>query len=388
MLMYFDIDYYLMLVRQIWLEKRWPGRSRMLVKLLIGIPLMYLIHAFFFFLDKILFPGLWLQKIEKPVFIIGHARSGTTLMHRLLASDSQRFNYFLYWEMFFPSLTEKKLIRLLGVMDRVFLQQYFYKRLKAWDDRVFGPFRHMHNMGLWVPEEDDFVNTFAFTSGYWAVQAPFIHLFNPFYLDRMPEKKQHRWMKYYKESLRRQLYLNGGKKIHLSKNPVFCGRVETLINEFPDARIIVMMRNPNECIPSLLKLIESSWAARKWPKDACWQSLRALADMSFDCYRLPKRALEQHPNVPHYVVDYRDLVSQPKQTVLAVCQTLNLDISLSYQQTLDQEQSKARQHKTSHSYSLAEYGLDSRMIRTQLDEFFEYYRWDEDATADQQRASA
>jgi len=66
-------------------------------------------------------------------------------------------------------------------------------------------------------------------------------------------------MNFYKECVRRQLYMNGGERIHLSKNPTFCGRVESLLEVFPDARFVVLYRNPQETIPSLLKLMKFSW---------------------------------------------------------------------------------------------------------------------------------
>lgn len=66
-------------------------------------------------------------------------------------------------------------------------------------------------------------------------------------------------MNFYRSCVRRQLYINGENKIHLSKNPTYCGRVGALIEAFPDARFVVLYRNPYETIPSLLKLLSISW---------------------------------------------------------------------------------------------------------------------------------
>ena len=102
--MYFDLQYYWRVLRHVWSLKQWPGRRRTLVRLLLLVPLEYLFNVLFFTLDYLVFPSLWRQQVERPVFIVGHARSGTTLVHRLLAADGETFSYFLYWEMFFPSL--------------------------------------------------------------------------------------------------------------------------------------------------------------------------------------------------------------------------------------------------------------------------------------------
>ena len=50
-----------------------------------------LIHWFFFWLDDILFPAYKEHVIEKPLFILGNLRSGTTFLHRLLSRESTTF---------------------------------------------------------------------------------------------------------------------------------------------------------------------------------------------------------------------------------------------------------------------------------------------------------
>ena len=153
--MYFDVDYWWRVVRHVWGLRAWDGRNAMLARLLLWIPLRTLLHGTCFVLDYLFFPRLWTLQVERPVFIIGHGRSGTTLMHRLMSADD-RFSYFLYWEMFFPALLQKKAIRLIGWLDSRLLGGLVNDRLRAWDDRIFGRYRHLHDMSLWNAEEDCF----------------------------------------------------------------------------------------------------------------------------------------------------------------------------------------------------------------------------------------
>lgn len=382
MLMYFDLDYYFIMLRQLWRERRWPLRKRagLLLKLVIGVPIVYLIHATFFLLDYLLFPRLWSQKVDSPVFIIGHARSGTTLMHRLMATDRERFSFFLYWEMFFPSLTQKKIIRGFGWLDRRLFDNFFLRRLEAWDEKTFGPGRKMHHLGLWVPEEDNFVMTFAFASGYWTLQAPYVEHLDMFHADHLPDTKRRRWLGYYKECVRRQLCLNGGNKTHLSKNPVFCGWLVSLSETFPNARFVVLLRHPYECIPSLLKLMERNWRGRGWPPESYRRSLDVLARISYDSYRMPKQFLEQSPDVLHAIVEYRDLVAETKATVERVYERIGLDMTSSVARALDEQQTKARQHIAKHDYTMAEFGLQEEEIQRELADFFAEYGWDTSTT--------
>ncbi len=376
MFIYFNFEYYVAMLKRIWAKKEWPGRTRLLLRLLLAVPAIYLFHSIFFFLDKIVFPSLWSKKITKPVFVVGHARSGTTLLHRLLAADSDRFSYFLYWEMFFPSLLQKKIIRGLGVLDQKVLNSYLFNKLKAWDDKTFGPARHVHNMGLWIPEEDDFVLNTTFFAGYWQLQAPMMDTMDVFYLDRQHAKRRARVMGYYRECVRRQLYLNGGERTHLSKNPVFCGRVETLIEAFPDARIVVIVRDPIECVPSGLKLMEGNYRYKGWKREDYAPSLKVLEQMSYDCYKMPRQALEKNPQVPHYSVDYRELVAQPKVTIEKVYAALDMPVTNAYQAVLEQKDKSAKQHKTRHSYSAEEFGIDVKKMQRELAEFYAQYEWE------------
>ncbi len=376
MFLYFNLDYYFTMIRRVWGKKHWKGRRKLLFRLLVLVPLIYLFHSLFFFLDKIVFPGLWFQKVDQPIFIIGHARSGTTLLQRLMSQDRDRFSYFVYWEMFFPSLLERKLIRGMGILDRVLLNSYLFKRLQAWDEKTLGKLE-MHEMGLWVPEEDDFVNTTSFFSGYWQIQVPMMDEMDVFHLDRKPAGLRRRMMRSYKECLRRQLYLQGGNKIHLSKNPFYCGRVQTLIDTFPDCRIIINMRDPMECVPSILKLMVLNYKLNGWTEEDYLESTRIIRDMAYDFFRLPKEVLARNPQVPQMVVDYRELTAQPRATIEKIYETLGLEITEQFRTVLEEQDEKARKHEKrgNYSYSADDYGFSMVDAIRELPEFYAQYQW-------------
>ncbi len=372
--MYFDLDYYWRILRFVWRQKRWPGRRRMLFRLLLLTPLGALFHGVCFLLDYVFFPRLWRQRVEAPVFIVGHARSGTTLMHRLMSADGERFSYFLYWETFFPSLLQKKVIRWLGRIDQRLLRGFFLRRLQAWDDKVFGPFRNIHNMSLWTSEEDQFVMRASFATQHWATDMPVMDVIDLFHVDQMPQKRR-RWMRHYRECVKRQLLLNGGDRIHLSKNPVMCGWVDAIIETFPDARIVVMMRDPKQCIPSLLKLVEISWKGKGWRREDYERSLEILRDLSFEAFHNPARQLARHPDTPQCVVDYRELTARPRETVLAVYERLGLVVSPEFDDFLQRNAEREKSHLSKFEYSLGEYALSDALLESELAPFYERYGW-------------
>lgn len=373
--MFFDFDYWWRVVRHTWTLREWRGRNVMLVRLLVLVPLLSAFHALCFLLDYLFFWRLWSQRVEQPVFIVGHGRSGTTLMHRLMSADGDRFSYFLYWEMFFPSLLQKKLIRGCGWIDEHLLGGVLDKKLKAWDDKTFGPYRHMHYMSLWSAEEDCFAMGASFVSQQWSLEIPMMDVVDFYHVDQMPVKRR-RWMHHYRELVKRQLLLNGGDKIHLSKNPVMSGWVESLLETFPDARIVVMMRDPTECIPSCLKLVEGNWIRKGWERSDYERSLDILTDISFDTFDHPRRVLAAHPQTRHFVVDYRELTTAPRETVHAVYEALGMSVTEEFDQWLLAQAEREKKHNSKFEYSLGEFRLTTREIRERLGDFYEIYQWE------------
>ncbi len=377
MIFHFDFANWRKMVALAWREKQPAVRFYFLAVLLVAIPIVSTFHAICFFLDGILFPGLWKVEIEAPVFVVGHARSGTTLVHRLLSADQGRFSVFLLYEMYFPSLLQKKIIRGLARFDRTFLGGALEKRVQAWEDRHYAAVRKVHMMGLTEAEEDDIVLYYSMASGFWITKMPYMGDLDFYYVDQWPEKKRRRLMRFYKECIRRQLYLNGPEKTHLSKNPVFAGRVAALIETFPDARIVTTMRNPYETIPSLLKLMQGGWRRLGWDEDRMARCLRVLADQSFETYTHPLEVLDEVSDTPRAIVDYREATTDAGAAIQRLYADLGLEMGGEYRAFLEAQGKRERKHRSGHSYSLEEFGLEADEIRTRLASLFDEYGWDE-----------
>lgn len=381
MLFHFDFANYVRMLRLAWGEKNPLARRVYLAKLLFWVPPVAAFHAVCFFLDGVLFPGLRRVEIRQPVFVIGHARSGTTLVHRLLSRDEGRFSSFRLYEMFFPSLLQKRAIRALAGLDARWLGGFFERRLRDWEQGHYAAQRAMHPTGLTEPEEDDQVLYWSCASGFWITKMPYMGDLDFYYVDRWPARKRRRLMRFYADCIRRQLYLNGADRTHLSKNPVFPGRTEALIEAFPDARFVIPMRHPYETIPSLLKLMRSGWKSLGWDEARQRRCLAILAAQSFDTYRYPLEVLARHPEVPRAIVDYRDVVADPAATIEGLYRDLGLPLGPEYRERLLAEGKRAREHRSTNRYSLEEFGLDADAIRSGLADLFERFGWEEGAPA-------
>ena len=376
MIFHFDFGNWLRMVSLAWREESPRARRRYLAVLLAWVPLVASFHAVCFALDVILFPSLRRIRVRAPVFVIGHARSGTTLLHRLMSRDQGRFSAFMLYELYFPSLLQKKLIRGAARLDRRWLHGRLARRVRAWEERRYAGMQGVHEMGLTQFEEDDIVFYYSCASGFWITKLPYMGELDFYHVDRWPPHKRRRLMRFYRECIRRQLALAGGDRIHLSKNPVFAGRVEALIEAFPDARFVVPLRNPYDTIPSLLKLMRLSWRRLGWSEERQRRCLRILAEQSFETYRHPLEVLARHPQTPHAVVDYRDAEADPAATIERVYQQLGLPMTEAYRELLRAEGKRARTHVSGHAYSLEEFGLEAGVIRERLADLFERYQWD------------
>lgn len=377
MFFFFDFENYFKMIRLAWNEKVPKARRHYLFVLLLATPLIFVFHSICFILDWLFFPDLKNVEVKAPVFMVGHARSGTTLTHRLLSKDEGRFSSFLLYELYFPSLIQKKAIRALAKIDAERWRGFLAGQIQAWEEWRYGAMRHMHNMGLTQPEEDDIVLYWSMASGFWITKMPYMGDLDFYHMNEWSEKKRRRYNDFYRDCVRRQLYLNGPDKIHLAKNPMYSGRVQSLIEAFPDARIVVNVRNPNETIPSMLKLVRAGWKQLGWEEERQQRCLKILADQSWHTYKHPLDALEANPSVRGAIVDYRELTADPAATIEKLYRDLELPITDKYKEILAGEGKREKGHKTRHTYSLEEFGLEEDSIRTELGDLFDRFGWEE-----------
>ena len=373
----FDFDNYFKMLGLAWNEKVPRARYYYLAVLLIGVPIISTFHAICFFLDWICFPDLKRVEVRAPIFMVGHARSGTTLTHRLLSNDSGRFSSFLLYELYFPSLIQKKAIRALVRFDAEKMRGLLAGQVRAWEEWRYGPMRHMHNMGLTEPEEDDIVLYWSMAAGFWITKMPYMADLDFYDMNSWPAKKRRRYNDFDRECVRRQLYLNGPEKTHLSKNPMYSGRVASLIEAFPDCKIIVNVRNPYDTIPSLLSLMRAGWKQLGWDEEKQAETLNILAEQSWHTYLHPVEALEAHPKTKSAIVDYRELTADPAATIERLYGDLGLPMSEEYREILAGEGKRELKHKTRHSYSLEKFGLEADSIRDHLGPLIDRFGWDE-----------
>jgi hypothetical protein len=370
---YFDFRTYAKIIRLALTDKPSPRRLLAHFLILSLITFWALVNAICLQIDRLLFPGCRRVAIEKPVFIIGNARSGTTLFHRLLCGDETRFVYFRTWEILFPALVQKKCLRGFFALYRRLFPRSF-ERLVAWEDRQLTSLKQQHPIGINKAEEDEFLLLIPFASATLTVLFPYVEELDELVtFDWQPAPVRKRIMRFYRECVSRQLCFHGGDRALLSKNPTFVMKIQSLAEEFPDAKFVYLIRNPFETIPSLLKLMQTIWLGLGLDSDHIESTTRELADGCMRDYNYAVETLSKLPDDRYAIVTYTDLVGDPKATVEKVYDRLNLSISPDFEQRLTAERSRQKRYHSSNVYSLSEFGLSEADLFEKLPEIIERF---------------
>ncbi|NIR49106.1 sulfotransferase [candidate division KSB1 bacterium] len=250
-----------------------------------------------------------LQLTSPPIFIIGHWRTGTTLLHELLTLDSQ-FTYPNTYQCFAPNhflLTERLNKRWLSF----FLPQQ----------------RPMDNMavGLDRPQEDEFaLCIMGLPSPYERMLFPNGDAWKPAYLslDGFSTSTIEQWKTTFVRFLKHITYRNPGQIV--LKSPPHTCRIKLLTQLFPEAKFVHIVRNPYRVIPSMLHMLRSLLSAYALQKP----NFADLEEQVFNTFDYLYSKLEDgrtllKPGQLHQL-RYEDLIRDPLGEMEAVYRHLKL----------------------------------------------------------------
>lgn len=392
--MYFDFRTYFRFLR----IALFPGKKDVprSPRRVIGILLFFLFFSVFEFfnaicllLDHVLFPGFRKIKMEKPLFIVGPHRSGTSYLQRLLAKDVDQFFTFRLWEIVFPSILQKKILGWLGRVDRL-LGRRVEALLRRQEARQLGTFHsHLHEMSLFEPDEDDLLLIHTFSTLVLGFFVDAVELERRLYADNTEgdfrwllhldtmasERDRERIMRFYRACLQRQAYYTGGNRYLLSKAPFSCFRVDTLYRYFPGCRMIYTIRNPLQAVPSMLDMAKQVWQWTAGMKDGfplkewTYETIKSM-------YEYPLSRFAEVEESTYEFVFYDRLVKHPSATVKAIYEKFGYDLSEDFQRVLKPEDEKQRSFQSRHKYTLAQFDLTPEKILTDFEKVFEWFGFD------------
>jgi hypothetical protein len=348
-----------------------PGRILFLLAFFALLPCVELFNALCFFLDDVFFPAHRRTAVESPIFIVGNPRSGTTLMHRLMAKDSKRFFSFYSWEIMFPAIVQKTLLSLLGKLDHR-LGDILERTVRSLEDTWFKEFNKMHRVSLFLPEEDEklLLHTLSSLDLIWFFPFTELHRYARFD-EAVPEAQKRRIVGFYESCVRRQAYFRRGGAL-LSKNPLFSPKLRTLLAHFPEGRVIYMVRNPLDVIPSMLDMAQEIWKRTIGTRVPPAMEENIYEILKF-FYNYPLKFLDGLEGTAYTIVKYDDLVREPERVIERVYARLGLDVTPEFREVLRVEAERILAYRSEHAYSLRERCITRQRIVTDLKHVFERF---------------
>lgn len=247
--------------------------------------------------------------LEQPLFIIGHWRTGTTLLHELLILD-ERHNCPNTYQCLAPNhflLTEKVLAKL------------FWFLLPS--------HRPMDNMaaGWDKPQEDEFALCML------GQPSPYLTIAFPnhppqdhaaFDIEGLSARDRASWKKAFVRFLRQLTYKDSRRLI--LKSPTHSCRIPTLLELFPDARFVHIVRDPYTVFHSTVNLWKTLYETHGLQVPTC----RGLEEYVFETFNhLYDRIEATRRLIPpghFHEMKYEDLVRDPLKEMAGLYDGLHL----------------------------------------------------------------
>jgi hypothetical protein len=296
--------------------------------------------------------------IERPLFIVGLPRTGTTLLHNLIARDPG-VRVPLTWEVMFPSPAPR------AAQGRADPRIARTQRALRWLERLAPDFKRIHPVGAELPQECIAITTHAFASIQFHTTQRV-----PAYQDWLERTGMREAYRCHREFLQHLQRHDPGRRWVL-KAPGHLFALDALLAEYPDAVIVQTHRDPLRVVGSIASHgvvlraafsedvdpheVASDWSAR-WARAL----MRALA------------ARDADPQAARRFLDlrYADVVRDPLAAVRAIY--AHAEHALTPQAEASMRAYLAanpRDRHGVHRYGLEEFGLDPALESARYDAY-------------------
>ncbi|HEV7730700.1 MAG TPA: sulfotransferase [Candidatus Binatia bacterium] len=190
--------------------------------------------------DRRRHPDIAAEPVRRPLFVTGLPRTGTTLLHGLLAQDPAN-RAPLHWESAFPSPPERTRSR---VQQRIDLAA----RQLRWFHRLNPDIRRMHAIGAKLPEECLMITSHSFLSYQFQTSH---HV--PSYQAWLESHDLLACYDWHRRFLQHLQWRGRGERWVL-KAPAHLFGLPALFATYPDAGVVFTHRDPTEVAASLASL--------------------------------------------------------------------------------------------------------------------------------------
>jgi hypothetical protein len=264
-----------------------------------------------------LHPEISDEVINAPVMLLGHGRTGTTILQEVMSCDPQ-FRVVKRWEALFPYPPPEE--RTYDSDPRIVKA---HNQITIFD-RITPEWKTMHKVGGDLPVEcaeyiySCFLSN-VFTSAY---QIPSYAK----YLETQDTLYTIRWHK----KILQFLQFKYKKEHWLLKNPIWIDMIPEVLTVYPDAKIVLTHRDPIVVADSVVNVLGTIFW---WRTDEPWSG------MMMDEIISPTNRAKSQANLMRWMDDglfkpgnisnvlYQDFVSNPESTLQALYDDLDLTLT-------------------------------------------------------------
>ena len=299
------------------------------------------------------------QLNEPPLFILGHWRSGTTFLHELLIRDPEH-TFANTYQCFVPH-------------HFVFTESWIAPLTK----KLLPSRRPMDNMaaGWQRPQEDEFaLGNLGIPTPYLSMCFPRRGPVYPEYLDLrdLPTDENEHWQRTLAEFFRRIAYRDNRRIV--VKSPPHTARVRTLLEMFPDAKFVHIVRDPFEVFVSTVNLWKSlnevqrlhGASEMEWVEEYVLESHERM----YDAFEADRQLLADDQLCE---VRYEDLSEQPLEQLQTIYNQLELGDFSRIEAAVSEHLSEVKNYRKNH-YELDEHLCEQ--VRRRWAGYFERYGYD------------
>jgi hypothetical protein len=316
--------------------------------------------------DRRRFPAIAEERIVAPVFIIGFPRTGTTILHDILAQDPDS-RAPLTWETMFPSpppeadtaATDPRIERCAATMPT-----------PATETERDRQFRAMHPMGATLSQE-------CVTMMGETMCTPLFHnqFRVPAYEDWVDREADWSHVYAFHERQLQHLQWHNHRDRWVLKTGAHMWGLEHLLRTYPDARIVFTHRDPVKSVTSyasLTTLVRSKGSDDVDPFEVAedWTArLKLVIDRT-----MAVRDRGSYPKAVFYDMHFSDFVADQFAVVCDIYAALGLPMT--DEAALKMKAFIADNPKGKHGlhlYTPEEYGIDPEVVRRDFRAYIEQY---------------
>jgi omega-hydroxy-beta-dihydromenaquinone-9 sulfotransferase len=294
---------------------------------------------------------------KAPVFIIGHWRTGSTLLHQYLNLDPQLLT---------PTLFQV-------AEPNCFLTSYnYYRPIMKLLLRKNRPMDQV-KLGMNEPQEDEYA-LFRLT-GYSPLERIIFPTGPGYFLKDYPSfipegDKKLEWEKQIVFFYKKLLFENN--RTLVSKNPFHSLRIAELLKLFPDARFIHIYRNPSEVIPSTLHLWKIVQKQNSLNKHGRLPEIHDLVKYLDHFWSTIRKDLELVEERNQYKMKFEELEREPLQTVKDLYSHFNISFTQEVQEMIEKFTLETREYRKNR-YEISKTDID--LIKSELKNHLEYFKY-------------